>query len=360
MSHSSDEEREAIVKRKLEGIRIPLEEEVEARNITNYLEYVHLVHNALPELDYDDVDTSINFLNHRFSAPLLIDAITGGAPPAKELNEIFGSVVEEKGLGMVVGSQRAGLVDEGLAKTYSIAREKAPNAFIAANIGAPQLSKGISVEDVKKLVEMVKADALVVHLNPLQELVQPEGEPRFKGVLSAIKELIAKVGVPIIVKEVGSGISKEVAVKLSLIGVAAINVAGAGGTSWAAIEGRRASEVQDKEKAELAELFWDWGIPTAVSILEVRSVVNLPIIASGGIRSGIEMAKCIALGANLCAMALPMLKAAAKSKNALNDLVEKKIKELKATMFLVGAKNVEELSKARKVVTGPLARWVEG
>lgn len=346
-----------IKQRKLEGLKIPLSEEVEAKTTSTYLEYVQLIHNALPELDFDDIDTSTTFLNHKFSAPLIIDSMTGGTPEASKINERLAETAEELGLGMGLGSQRAGLKSKELAETYSIAREHAPNAFLIANIGGAQLAKGLSIDEAKQIIDMINANALVVHLNPLQELVQPEGEPKFKGVFDKIVELVKSLKVPVIVKEVGAGISKEVATKLELAGVSAINVAGSGGTSWAGVEKLRAESVGSELKAHLGEMFWDWGIPTAASLIEVRKAVKLPLVASGGLRNGLEVAKCLNIGADMCAMALPFLKQAAVSKEAVMEFANVLLNELKSAMYLVGAGNVKTLKASRHILTGPLAEW---
>ena len=350
-------EQAKIEDRKKEGIIITLNEQVQARETSTLLECVHLIHSALPELNFDEVDTSISFLGHKFSAPILIDSMTGGTHAATKLNETLARAAAKYELGMGVGSQRAGLKSEALAETYKVVRKAAPEIFLMANIGGAQLADNLSLKDAQKLVEMINADALAVHLNPLQELVQPEGEPRFKGVLNRIKELSSKISVPIIVKEVGAGISKEVALRLIKSGVAAINVSGLGGTSWAGVEQIRAKTSKNMKKAELGEIFWDWGIPTAASLIEVRKAVKVPLIASGGLRNGLDIAKCIVLGANLCGMALPMLKHAAESFESLCEFMEGLQFQLQSAMFLVGAKNAKELSKARHVITGDLLDW---
>ena len=342
-----------IRKRKEEDIELILKEGVQSR-ATTLLECVKLIHNALPELSFDEIDLSTEFLGHKFSFPILIDSMVGGSPKAKELNRNLALAAEELGIGMGVGSQRAALEDEGLADSYKVVREVAPNAFVMANIGAAQL-KSMKKRELKKLIDMVKADALAIHLNPLQELIQPEGETDFRGVLEKIDEISDLV--PVIVKEVGAGISREVAIKLELAGVSAINVAGLGGTSWAGVESLRARGI-DERKEMLGELLWDWGIPTAASLIEVRNAVKIPVIASGGLRNGLEVAKCIALGADMTAMAYPLLKAASKSKEEVVEFLKDRALELKASMFLVGAKNVEELKGARYVITGELAEWL--
>ena len=349
---------EIIKQRKKDGIDIPLKKNVQAKTTSTYLEYVKLVHNALPELDYDDIDTSTTFLGIKFAAPIIIDSMTGGTDEATVINGRLGELAEKYGFGMGLGSQRAGLKSEELAATYSIARKNAPNAFLIANIGGAQLAKGLTIDEARRIVKMIKANALVVHLNPLQELVQPEGEPRYKGVLAKISDLAKTIDVPVIVKEVGAGISKEVATKLEIAGVAAINVSGAGGTSWAGVEKLRAEAMNDIPKSHLGEMFWDWGIPTAASLIEVRRAVKLPLVASGGLRNGIEVAKCIVLGASMAAMAYPFLRAAAQSRESLFEFADTVLEELKSTMFLVGAKNIGALASSRHILTGALAQEV--
>lgn len=349
---------EIIKQRKREGIEIPLNKDVQAKTTSTYLEYVKLIHNALPELDYDEIDISTTFLKRKFSAPIIIDSMTGGAPEAARINGRLGELAEKYGFAMGLGSQRAGLESKQLAETYSIARKNAPSAFLIANIGGAQLAKGLTIENIKKIIDMIQADALVIHLNPLQELIQPEGEPKYKGVLSKISEISGDLDVPVIVKEVGAGISKEVAVKLEVAGVSAINVAGAGGTSWAGVEKIRAEASNNDLKTHLGEIFWDWGIPTAASLVEVKKTVKVPIIASGGLRNGMEMAKCIVLGASMCAMAYPFLLKAAESKEQLFNFADTVIAELKSTMFLIGAMNLSVLKSSRYILTGPLADQV--
>lgn len=347
---------EVIKQRKREGIVIPLTRNVQAKESSTYLEYVKLIHNALPEIDYDAVETNQKFLSHHFEAPIIIDSMTGGTPEATKINSRLSLAAEKFSLGMGLGSQRAGLLSSQLAETYSIARSNAPNAFLVANIGGAQLSKGLKIKEIRNMIEMIEADALVVHLNPLQELIQPEGEPKYKGVLSKIREICTNFDIPIIVKEVGAGISMEVAKRLQSAGVSAINVAGSGGTSWAGVEKLRAETAHDFNKTNLGELFWDWGIPTALSLIEVRKSIKIPVIASGGIRNGLEIAKCIALGANMCGMAFPFLRHASKSLESLYEFTNRTLTELRSAMFLVGSKNINQLGKCRFIVTGELAK----
>jgi len=344
-----------IKRRKREGIEIPLNENIQGRTASTYLEYVKLLHNALPEINYDQIDLSIEFLNRSFSAPLIIDSMTGGTDEAFVINKRLGLIAERYGLGMGLGSQRAGLKSDKLVESYSIARKVAPNAFLIANIGGAQLSDGLSNSDILKIIKMIDANALAIHLNPLQELIQPEGEPRFKGILKKISNLVNELEIPIIVKEVGSGISADVAIKLEKSGINSINVAGAGGTSWAGIEKIRANQHNEYLKSQLGELFWDWGIPTALSILLVSNSVKIPVIASGGLRNGLEIAKCLILGANVCAMAFPFLKRASKSEEELEKFTQLILSEIRATMFLLGAKDVHSLKNTRYILIDKLA-----
>ncbi len=346
---------EQIKKRKREGIEIPLNEDVQGKKNSTYLEYVRLLHNALPELNFDEIDLSTKFLGNSLSAPLIIDSMTGGTEEALLINKRLALIAEKYGLGMGLGSQRAGLKSEKLVESYSIARESAPSAFLIANIGGAQLSDGLSIDDILKIIKMIDANALAIHLNPLQELIQPEGEPRFKGILEKISNLVNEIKIPVIVKEVGSGISDDVAVRLEKNGVHAINIAGSGGTSWAGIEQIRAQQQNEFIKTNLGNLFWDWGIPTALSILLVSRSVSLPIIASGGLRDGLEIAKCLVLGFDICAMAFPFLKRAAKSEDELEKFTKLILSEIQATMFLLGAKDISSLKNTRYILTDKLA-----
>jgi isopentenyl-diphosphate delta-isomerase len=349
-----------VSQRKKEGIEIPLQKNVQARSASTHLEYVKFIHNALPELNFDEIDTSTTFLNTRFGAPIIIDSMTGGTEMASTINSRLARVAEKYGFAMGVGSQRAGLLNDKMADTYGVARKNAPNAFLIANIGGAQLAKGLSLDEIQKIIDMIRANALAVHLNPLQELIQPEGEPRYKGVLERISDLTKSVSIPIIVKEVGAGISGDVASKLEKVGISAINVAGSGGTSWAAVEKVRAESAKDRIKAHLGELFWDWGIPTASSIIEVREAAqDTPIIASGGLRNGLDFAKCLALGASMCAMAYPFLRHATESEDRLVEFTLTLLAELKSAMFLIGAPNIQAIKKSKYILTGALATGVK-
>jgi len=350
-----------IEERKRDHLDICLHEDVNARHKSTLFECVELIHKALPELNIDEVNIETDFLGHRLSTPLLIDSMTGGTQMSLEINKALAEAAEETGIGIGVGSQRAGLRRPEVAETYSIVRKQAPNAFVFGNIGAAQLVKGMTIQDAKKAVEMIDADALAVHLNPLQEAVQVGGDPQYRGAIQKIAELAASIDVPIIAKEVGAGISGEVATILEKAGVKAINVSGAGGTSWSGVESIRALRAKNEKVAMLGAAFWDWGIPTAAALVDVRSRVAIPVIASGGIRNGIDIAKAISLGADVCAMARPFLMEAAKGgKTNVISLVEKLSSELRLSMFLTGSSNLAELKKARKVIKGELAEWVRG
>ncbi len=345
--------------RKLSHIKIVSEEAVEARETLTGLEDISFVHCALPDLDLNQVETETTFLRHKFKAPIYVTGMTGGHEVASKINGQIAEVVEELGLGMGVGSQRAAIENPSLASTFGIVRENAPTAFIVANIGIPQLRID-PVEMAEKAVEMIEADALAIHLNPIQETVQPGGEPQFKKGLDRIAKITDGLSVPVIVKETGGGISREVAAQLRDAGVAAIDVSGVGGTSWAAVEYYRAKDVSNPLKERLGELLWDWGLPTAVSIAEVRGEVSLPIISSGGIRNGVEIAKSIALGAQLGGMASPVLKRAISGGvPAIRDLLQQTTEEIRAVMFLTDSPNVDSLGKAEIVVKGETREWLE-
>jgi isopentenyl-diphosphate Delta-isomerase len=345
---------EKTEKRKAEHIRICLEQKAQARKATAGFEDIQLIHRALPEIDRQEINLSTSFLGKKFNAPLIVGAMTGGTEIATQINASIAQAVEKLGLGMGVGSQRAAIEDRELEKTYAIARKKAPNAFLIANIGGVQLVRGYGIKEVKKVVEMIDADAVAVHLNALQEAVQPEGQTNFKGVLAKIGEVAGELDMPVIVKETGAGISAEDAKALEAAGVKAIDVGGVGGTSFAAVEYYRSSG-----KTNLGGAFWDWGIPTAISVIETTQSVKLPVVASGGIRSGTDITKSLALNASLASVSQPVLEAAVKNSMETENLLSCLIEELRNVMFLVGAKNIDCLAKVPLVVTGRTAQWLK-
>jgi len=344
--------------RKADHIKICLKENVQATKTTSGFEDVFLVHKALPEIDRDSINLSSIVFNHKFSAPIIVEAMTGGVEESLKINASIAEAVEELCLGMGVGSQRAAIENSKMEKTFFITRKKAPNAFLIGNIGAPQFLKGYGIKEAKKAVEMINADALAIHLNPLQEAVQPEGETKFKGVLKKIGEIVQNINVPVIVKETGAGIAAEDAKILENADIGGIDIAGVGGTSWAAVEYYRAKERRNEFHQRLGETFWNWGIPTTISLVEVAQSTRLPIIASGGVRNGENVAKAIVLGASLAGTASPILQAAVKGPKEVKKVLTYMIEELRNTMFLAGAKSIKELKMVPAVLTGKTAEWL--
>jgi isopentenyl-diphosphate delta-isomerase len=347
---------QATGKRKIDHIRICLDRKAQAKNATAGFEDIQLVHRALPEINKSKINFSTTFLGKKFKAPIIVGAMTGGAEEATAINASIAEAVEKLGLGMGLGSQRAAIENKSLEKTYRVAREKAPNAFLIANVGGVQLVHGYGVKEVKKIVEMIDADAVAIHLNALQEAVQPEGQTNFQGVLTKIGEIAAALEVPVIVKETGAGISAEDAKALEKAGVKAIDVGGVGGTSFAAVEYYRSTKQKD---VYLGEAFWDWGIPTAVSLVENAQTVKLPLIASGGIRSGTDIAKAFALGASLAGVSQPILETAVKGAKETEEKLSCLIEELCNVMFLVSAEKLTDLTKSPVVITGKTAQWLQ-
>jgi len=345
-------------KRKADHIKISLSQTVQAKKTTTGFEDIYLVHKALPEVNKDEISLTTAVLDHKFSAPLIVGAITGGTQEATKINATLAEAVEEVGLGMGVGSQRAAIEDKKLERTFAIARKKAPTAFLIANIGGVQLVNGYGIKEVKKAIKMIDADAVAIHLNPLQEAVQIEGQTNFKGILKKIGELAKELDKPVIAKETGAGIAAEEARKLESVGVKAIDVSGAGGTSFAAVEYHRAKKHGNSFQRRLGNVFWDWGIPTAISVAEVSQAINIPVIASGGIREGVDIAKALALGASLTSFSEPALRAAVKGLKETEDMLFLVMEELRNTMFLVGARSVQDLKRTPLVFTGKTAEWL--
>jgi len=346
-------------KRKADHIKISLNQDVQARKTTTGFEEIHFIHKALPEINKQKIDLSTTVFNHKFAAPLIVGAITGGTPEATKINATIAEAVEELGLGMGVGSQRAAIEDKKLEKTFAVARKKAPTAFLIANIGGVQLVNGYGPKEVKKAIEMIEADAIAIHLNPLQEAVQPEGQTNFRGILKKIGEIAKELDKPVIVKETGAGIAAEEAKKLEAAGVKGIDVSGAGGTSFAAVEYYRAKRRGNRFQSRLGDVFWDWGVPTAISVVEVSQTVSIPVIASGGVCDGVDMAKALALGASLTSLSRPVLRAAVKSVKETKDALSLLIEELRNVMFLVGACSVQTLREIPLVITGKTAEWLK-
>ncbi len=343
---------QATPSRKKQHVDITLSKNVGFKNKTTGLEHWQFVNNALPEINLGDVTTAVTFLNKPLALPILVSCMTGGYKDALRINRSIAEVCEEVGIAMGVGSQRQALESTIYHRTFSVVREAAPSIPIVGNIGASEVAAMKSADAAKRLVELIKADAFTIHLNPLQEFLQPEGNTNFKGVLNGIELLARELPVPVIVKEIGAGISAKVATRLLDAGVQYIDVAGAGGTSWAGVE-----IIRRKERT-FADQFWDWGIPTATALCEVAALRNggrsLKLIASGGISTGMEVAKCLALGADLVGSARPFLQALHNGgKKKLKKLLKQWEIELRGVMFLTGSATIEELKRV------PLVRYRE-
>lgn len=335
--------------RKSDHIKIVLEKDVQHKGSPGF-DDILLVHNALPEIDFDDVDTEIEFLGKKLAAPILVSGMTGGTTEAERINRNLARAAEETGIGMGVGSQRAMIENGKLMSTYSV-RDVAPRMLLIGNIGGAQFAKGYGLDECRTAVESIKADALAIHLNAAQELVQPEGDRNWKGILGAIKQITKGLGYPVIAKETGAGINGDVAKALEAAGVKAIDVSGAGGTSWTAVESFRNSPV--------GNTFNNWGIPTAVAIAWCKKSAKIPILSSGGIYNGLDAAKSIALGATACTIARPFLKTSVTSYEKTKEEMQRIIRELKIAMFLTGSKNIRQFQGKKIIVTGKTREMIE-
>lgn len=346
-----------IKNRKIEHIFISITRNVEDDD--TFLDDVILIHQSLPELDFNDVSTETSFLGKKLSAPVIISAMTGGHPFSGEINALLAEIAEEKKIGLGVGSQRAGIVDPELSWTYRVVRDNAPSIPIIGNLGAQQLLHDDYLEIVQRAIEMIEADALAIHLNPAQEVFQPEGDPHYRNVINRLKLLSEKIDVPIIVKETGNGISMETAMLLKSAGIRMIDVAGKGGTNWIRVERYRALRNNDRVRAMASKTFLRWGIPTAISVLEVRTVFpEAIIICSGGIRTGLDVAKCLSLGADYTGIALPFLKSAIKGRKSIEEYTDRLFYELKAALFLTGSRNISELKSKKPVLGQRIINWI--
>jgi isopentenyl-diphosphate Delta-isomerase len=343
--------------RKAEHVKVVLGKDVEGRY--RYWNDVQLIHKALPELDFDEVDPSVSLLGHRLSAPIVITGMTGGFPDAAKINDNLARAATEVGVAMGVGSERAAILKGQYPESYAcVADHAVPLKF--ANIGAPQIipqkpgDRVVGPDDVRAAMDLIHADVLAIHLNFLQEMVQPEGDRRAKGCLDRIGELAARF--PVLVKETGAGISREVAEELRSRSVKAFDVSGTGGTSFAAVEYYRAVEQGAEREARVGKTFWDWGIPAPISVLELVPL-GLPVVASGGVRSGLDVARALALGATAAGTAGGMLRAAATDYLATRKELEFLVHELKVAMFLTGSKTVADLQKSPYLLTGESRLW---
>jgi isopentenyl-diphosphate Delta-isomerase len=353
-----------VKQRKAEHVQVALAHDIAAPQSASWND-IHLIHQALPEVDLDEIDTATDYLGHRLRYPIFISSLTGGHPDVAIINERLAAIAQDYGLAMGVGSQRAALVTPQLANTYSVTRAKAPDAFLIANVGAPQLIEqrgkpAFTLDDARAAVQMIGADALAIHLNYLQEAAQPEGDRNARGALAGVRALAEDVGVPVIAKETGAGVSYEQARRLARAGVSAIDVGGAGGSSMAAMEAQRAQDRGDRRTGAIGALFRDWGIATPIAVVEAHAgAPDLPITATGGVRSGLDAARALALGASLIGMGFPFLKAAAESEAAVREFLDQFLAELRVAMQLTASGTVAELQRAPVIITGATHDWLE-
>ncbi len=349
---------EEIENRKFEHIIICIEENIEANYKKTGFQDIEFIHRALPEIDFNEIDTSINIFNHQFNSPILINAMTGGHEVSKKINKNLAKLAKEFNISLALGSQRAAIKDPSLEYTYNIARETAPDAFIIGNLGAPQISDEYGMFEINRAIKMIQANAFTIHLNALQECLQSEGDPFYKGVINGLQKIKKDIKIPLIVKETGAGIAKEEIMLLKNLEIDAVDISGVGGTSWAAVEYYRSKD-KVKTLPEITKTFWDWGIPTAVATIEA-STIGINLISSGGVRNGLDIAKAIAIGADLVGISLPFLKPAYEDDyNKLKELMEKFIKELKIAMFLTKSKNLNDLKNSNLIISGTTKNWLE-
>jgi isopentenyl-diphosphate delta-isomerase len=328
--------------RKSRHLDICLEEDV-ASQLDAGFSRIRLRHEALPECALEDVDTRVTFFGRRLTAPIIISSMTGGTERAKAINHNLAIAAQAAGVALALGSQRAALEDERLLATYRV-RDVAPKVMLLANLGAVQFNYGVGVDDARRAVESIEADALYLHLNPLQEALQPSGDTNFRNLLPKIAALCGALDLPVIAKSVGSGISVSTAERLLDAGVAAIDVAGAGGTSWARVEGRRSG---DPRREALAETFAGWGYPAAEATRALRRAFpHATIIASGGVRSGVDVAKALAIGADLAGMGLPFLEPATHSARAVGEVLDIILAGLRIAIFASGCRRPADLRDA--------------
>lgn len=353
-----------ILNRKEEHITIPLEYDVQ--HSVNYFKDIKLIHHAIPEIDLEEINLTINFFKKKISAPICISAITGGHPLSREINEILAKAAEKENVVMSVGSQRIGLEDLSTVDSFKIVREYAPSVPVIGNLGLGQISSTyFKEEDLSDCIDMIEADVMAIHLNALHELVQDEGNISYKNFKQNFEKIRESTDIPFIAKEVGSGLNKEVALMLDELGFDGFDVGGSGGTSFAAIESKRKNFDNDKYSRNPADVFREWGIPTPVSTINVRSVSKKLIIATGGLKTGIDIAKSIALGADIGGFAYKFLKSAwqdRKNKTISNTVREIRTlkNELRSSMWLMNLKNLSELKTNRNkyVIIGDLFFWL--
>ena len=330
-------------RRKKEHLELCLDTQSVSSPSSTGLEAYRFIHNALPELDIDEIDLATTFLGKRLKAPILISSMTGGFDLARKVNRNLAAAAQKLGLAMGVGSQRVAIEEAAAATSFQV-RDVAPDILLLGNLGAVQLNYGYGVEQCRRAVAMIGADGLILHLNVLQEAVQPEGNRNFKGLTGKIAAVCRELDVPVIAKEVGNGISVDVAMRLQRAGVKAIDIAGKGGTSWSAVEAQRGAARQGHAPDTA---FADWGIPTEEALISVRAALpEMQLVASGGIRSGVDIAKSIALGADIAAFGQPLLAAALESSEKVVEYISGIIHELKVSMLCAGAANLAALRQA--------------
>jgi isopentenyl-diphosphate delta-isomerase len=347
-----------IRERKADHLAICATEDVGFRGVSTLLECVRLVHDALPDCKVADIDLSAIVLGKRLRAPIIIAAMTGGTEEAGRVNGELASIAEERGLGFGLGSQRAMHLRPDTLATYNV-RARAPTALVLGNVGVVQ-ARAMTVTELRALVDKVGADALCIHLNPAMELIQPGGDRDFSEGLETIARLVRDLGLPIVVKETGCGISPGVASRLRAVGVRHVDVSGAGGTSWVGVETKRAAAAGNEPARSLGEAFWDWGLPTAASVAVLAPLGFDTLIATGGIASGLDVARAIALGATAAGLARPVLKAlTATGREGAMAFLERVEAELLAAMLLTGSRNLAALRSAPRVLVGELPTWLD-
>lgn len=335
----------SIQNRKKDHVTFTISGQSEYHHSTGFEELI-LRHHALPELNYDDISTETALFGRIFSAPIFISSMTGGYSEAGEINKVIASICEKYNLPMGVGSQRIMLENPSNAKSFSVVRQTAPNAFIAANIGGAQLIGGLKKTSIDTIINSIEADAIIVHLNPLQEMIQPEGDRNFKGILDGIRQLAESITIPVIVKETGAGIGAKTAQLLYNNGIRCIDVAGSGGTSWAKVENYRQSD------QGTLDVFNEWGIPTVTCLTEINTlnIKDLNLIASGGIRTSLDIIKSICLGASIAAIAQPVIKIIhEKGAKGLDEFISRWIREIRIGLLLTRSASVSELGPSKLI-----------
>lgn len=350
-----------VKQRKIEHVNIALEQDISVPQHANWGD-IHFVHQALPEVDLDEINTSVTFLGHTLRYPIFISSLTGGHPDVATINRNLAQAAQQYGLALGVGSQRAAIINPAVTSSYAITRDHAPNAFLIANIGVPQLipqtrHAPFTLAQVQSAIDMIKANALAVHMNSLQEAAQPEGDRRAFGEVAALKTLTQHISIPVLAKETGAGICREQALLLRSCGIAALDVGGAGGSSMSALEAARSQSHGQEQTRNIGLLYRDWGIATPIAVVE-SSVAQLPIIATGGVRNGLDVARAIVLGATLVGMGFPFLKAASESYEKVCKLLESIVAQLKVAMQLSGSATIAQLRQADVVVTGASREWL--